>query len=81
MIAEAQCASCHGKDGKTLSDPSYPILAGQHEDYLLKALNDYHGGMRKNPIMGAMAKPLTRKDMENLAAYFSRLPGPLVQTK
>jgi cytochrome c553 len=80
-IAEAQCAACHGKDGKTPTDPSYPKLAGQYSDYLLKALNDYHTGARKNAIMGALAKPLSRRDMENLAAYYGSLPGPLSHRK
>jgi len=80
-IADAQCAACHGKDGKTPTDPSYPKLAGQYSDYLLKALNDYHSGARKNAIMGAIAKPLSKADMQNLAAYFASLPGPLTHRK
>jgi cytochrome c553 len=80
-IAEAQCAACHGKDGKTPTDPSYPKLAGQYSDYLFKALNDYHTGGRKNAIMAAIAKPLTKQDMRNLAEYFASLPGPLTHRK
>lgn len=80
-IAEAQCAACHGKDGKTPTDPSYPKIAGQYADYLLKALKDYHSGARKNAVMGAMAKPLSKADMENLAAYYASLPGPLTHRK
>jgi cytochrome c553 len=80
-IADAQCAACHGKDGKTPTDPTYPKIAGQYEDYLLKALNDYHKGARRNPIMGAIAKPLTKRDMQNLAAYYASLPGPLTHRK
>jgi len=80
-IADAQCAACHGKDGKTPTDPSYPKIAGQYSDYLLKALNDYHTGARKNAIMGAIAKPLSKSDMQNLAAYFASLPGPLTHRK
>ena len=80
-LADAQCAACHGKDGKTPTDPSYPKLAGQYPDYLLKALNDYQRGLRKNPIMGAIAKPLSRADMQNLAAYYGSLPGPLTHRR
>jgi len=80
-IAEAQCSACHGKDGKTPTDPSYPKIAGQYADYLLKALNDYHSGARKNAIMGAIAKPLGKADMQNLAAYYASLPGPLTHRK
>ncbi len=80
-LAEAQCAACHGKDGKTPTDPSYPKIAGQYADYLLKALSDYHTGARKNAIMGAIAKPLSKRDMQNLAAYYASLPGPLTHRK
>ena len=36
------CASCHGADAKTSVLPTYPILAGQHADYLLHSLRSYH---------------------------------------
>jgi cytochrome c553 len=80
-IADAQCAACHGKDGKTPTDPSYPKLAGQYADYLAVALLAYQNGERKNAIMAGIAKPLSRKDIENLAAYFSNLPGPLTHRR
>jgi cytochrome c553 len=80
-IADAQCAACHGKDGKTPIDPSYPKLAGQYADYLAVALLAYQNGERKNAIMAGIAKPLSRKDIENLAAYYSRLPGPLTHRR
>ena len=81
QIALAQCAACHGKDFKTGIDPSYPKLAGQYPDYLEKALRDYQTGARKNPIMAGLAKPLSRADIQNLAAYLSSLPGPLSNEK
>jgi cytochrome c553 len=31
--------------------------------------------------MGAIAKPLSKNDMQNLAAHFSSLPGPLTHRK
>lgn len=75
--ADQVCAACHGKDGNTPIDPSYPRLAGQHGDYLQRALLDYQADHRKNPIMGAQAKQLSRADIENLAAYYASLPGTL----
>lgn len=75
------CAACHGKDGKTPIDPSYPILAGQHEDYLAQALHDYKSGARTNPIMGAQAKMLSSDDIDNVAAYFASLPSGLSHNK
>lgn len=74
-LATERCAACHGKDGNTPIDPSYPRLSGQHEDYLAHSLRAYKQDERKNPIMAAQAKLLSREDMLNLAAYYSRLPG------
>lgn len=76
-IVETQCAACHGKDAKTPIDPTYPKLAGQYPDYLAQALSDYQTGARKNAIMGGMAKPLSKSDIRNVAAYLASLPGPL----
>jgi cytochrome c553 len=79
--ADQVCAACHGKDGNTPVDPSYPRLAGQSADYLYQALVAYKNESRKNPIMGGMAKPLTKAEMQDLAAYFASLPGQLVYRK
>jgi cytochrome c553 len=80
-LATERCAACHGKDGNTPIDPSYPKLAGQFKDYLVVSLKGYRAERRKNAIMGAQAKPLTNDDIDNLAAYYSRLPGNLIVTK
>jgi cytochrome c553 len=68
------CAACHGADGNSAT-PDFPKLAGQHSDYLVKALKDYKSGKRKNPIMGPQAAPLSLRDMEDLAAYFEHQQG------
>jgi cytochrome c553 len=71
--AKEVCAACHGEDGNSAT-PDYPKLAGQHQDYLAKALRDYKSGLRKNPIMAGFASGLSRQDIENLAAYYASLP-------
>jgi cytochrome c553 len=80
-LAQAQCAACHGKDFASPVDPSYPKLAGQYSDYLEHALRAYQTGARKNAIMAGLAKPLSRDDIRNLAAYLGGLPGPLNNDK
>jgi cytochrome c553 len=85
-VEKYSCFSCHGKDYNTPIDPSYPKLAGQHEDYLVAALNAYKRGAngtngRGNAIMGAQVKPLSREDVQNIAAYLHSLPGALVLRK
>jgi cytochrome c553 len=69
--AETVCAACHGAEGNKPSTPDQPILAGQHYDYLVRALTDYKSGRRSNPIMKGFAAPLSKKDIEDLAAFFA----------
>ena len=71
------CAACHGPDGNSPAGPDFPRLAGQHYDYLLKALRDYKSGARKNPIMSGQVGGLNPQDMADLAAFYSRQKGSL----
>jgi cytochrome c553 len=68
------CESCHGAGGNSTSQ-DFPKLGGQYPDYLAKALRDYKSGDRKNAIMAGFAKPLSRQDIENLAAYYASQPA------
>jgi len=77
------CASCHGANFATPIDPSYPKLAGQHADYLRAALRAYQEGDhptfgRSNAIMASQAKPLSEKEIDDIAAYLGSLPPSLV---
>ena len=65
------CVACHGADGNKPSAADQPILAGQHYDYLVRALTDYKIGRRTNPIMKGFAGQLSKQDIEDLAAWFS----------
>ncbi|MBE4575255.1 cytochrome c4 [Vibrio navarrensis] len=74
------CVACHGADGNSLLT-IYPKLAGQHAKYTEKQLKDLKLGMesagkqgRYDPVMSAMAMPLTEQDMADLAAYYASLP-------
>ena len=64
------CAACHGENGVSQT-PDFPKLAGQYNDYLVRALGDYKSGARKNPIMAGQAANLKKEDIADLAAYFS----------
>lgn len=68
------CQACHGPDGLG-TDPSYPVLAGQHQNYLVKALQDYRSGARRNAIMGGFAGQLSDEDIDVLAAWYAGLEG------
>jgi len=68
------CAACHGVDGNSQS-AEFPRIAGQHADYLRKAIRDYKSGARKDPVMSGFANALTPQDIENVAAYYSSQKG------
>ena len=72
------CAACHGPDGNS-STGDFPRLAGQHYDYLLKALRDYKTGKRKNAIMAPQVANLSQRDFEDLADYYSSQHGLVVR--
>ena len=65
------CAACHGPEGNKPTAPENPVLAGQHQDYLVKALKDYKSGKRNNAVMKGFAAALSNRDIEDLAAWFA----------
>ncbi|MBO0215680.1 cytochrome c4 [Vibrio sp. Vb2880] len=74
------CVACHGADGNS-QITTYPKLAGQHAKYIEKQLKDLKLGMssggkqgRYDPVMSAMAMPLSEEDIADVAAYFASLP-------
>ena len=64
----AVCASCHGADGNS-GTPAYPKLAQQHPEYLVKQLQEFKSGKRKNAIMQGFAATLSDDDMKNVAYW------------
>ncbi len=72
----AQCATCHGADGRSTVVPQYPKIGGQSGPYLINALKAYRDGRRQGTyaaMMSAAAKPLSDDDIEDLAAYIESL--------
>lgn len=82
LLAQANCASCHGANFSAPIAPGYPKLAGQHADYLYVALKAYQTDKnplvgRNNQIMMGMARPYTHAELKILAGYLSSLPSDL----
>lgn len=82
LLEKGNCASCHGTNFSKPIDPSYPKLAGQHNDYLYAALKAYQTDKnatvgRGNAIMAGMAKPFSHAELKVLANYLASLPGEL----
>ena len=69
-ISTQVCSACHTADGSRGS-PANPILAGQHPEYLVKQLQEFKAGKRKNAIMAGFAGTLSDEDMRNVAAFYA----------
>jgi cytochrome c553 len=65
---------CHGEVGIS-STPQWPNLAGQHESYIVQALEQYKTGFRSDLVMGPLIGSLDQESIEQLAAYFAAQPG------
>ena len=72
---------CHGADGNSPIDATYPKLGGQYADYIEHALQAYRsgdrGGSTTTDLMGSQAKELTDQQIADLAAYYGSVTGQL----
>lgn len=71
------CSACHMPEGWGLQDGTFPQLAGQHHNVLIKQLADIRAGNRDNPTMYPFAKPDQIGGPQALAdvvAYIAKLP-------
>lgn len=70
------CADCHGP-AEGSRNPRYPLLAGQHADYLVQQLllfaDGRRGGSSYASIMQAVAGRLAPEDMKDVALYYGSL--------
>jgi cytochrome c553 len=69
------CNTCHGDRGAPRSATA-PIIWGLQENYLLKQLNEFHSGVRKNDVMNWMATALTQAELAPTATYFAKKDWP-----
>lgn len=72
--AGRRCASCH--TDTYVGTKAVARLAGQREEYLVKALHDYKSGVRSGGAQAAMADvayPLSDEEITALAHYLSHL--------
>lgn len=64
------CGACHTADGSR-GAPANPILQGQHPEYLVKQLQEFKSGKRKNAVMMGFASALSEDDMRHIAAFYA----------
>jgi cytochrome c553 len=72
-MAQTLCAGCHGPTGIS-TNPLWPNLAGQKDQYSAKQMRAYRDGTRTDPNMSALMQGLSNEDISELAAYYAKLP-------
>jgi len=73
VSAIERCARCHGADGMGRGG-DFPILAGQHPEYMNNALLAYRGGQRHSGFMRPEAAELDDATRAVVVGYFAQLP-------
>jgi cytochrome c553 len=73
-----RCSNCHGATGKGQNpgNPVYPVIGGQHKEYLLAQLINFRKGARNNSpggVMNITVHRLSDAELEALADYVSGL--------
>lgn len=74
--AHMACVNCHGISGKGLTPETkmFPVIGGQHKDYLYAQLLSFKNDDRvnsPNAIMNKIARVLEDEELEALAEYLS----------
>jgi cytochrome c len=65
--------ACHGPDGKKASSPTYPAIAGQNKDYLIRQMTDIRDGLRVNGQSKMMLAFIKKADDASIAAIATYL--------
>lgn len=70
------CINCHGDKGKGKAEgvSAFPVIGGQHRDYLVKQLTEFRDGKRANDpagMMSGIAKKLSDAEIKAVSEYLS----------
>jgi len=72
------CVNCHGQNGKgkSATNQIFPVIGGQHKDYLVKQLKDFRKADRTNDpanMMMDIAKKLSDAEINAVTDYLASL--------
>jgi cytochrome c553 len=72
------CVNCHGDRGQGNEGKFYPVLAGQHYEYMLRQIRDIAALRRRNanPDMVKVVKGYQDAELQAVVDYMSRLHWP-----
>jgi cytochrome c553 len=68
-----QCVRCHGENGQGVPEEGGPLIAGQHDWYVIDQLRQMKTGSRNNEKMKEFIQNLSDQDFQVLATYIEKL--------
>jgi cytochrome c553 len=72
----ANCAQCHGTDGRAVEGSAVPSLAGMPATEFVEQMNAFRSGARPSTVMQQLARGYSGAQIDQLAAYFAAQPKP-----
>lgn len=77
-LYKENCVRCHGANGEGNAEKYYPLIQGQHYNYLLRQFEWIRDGKRRNanPDMVKQINAFSDDDMKAVVDYVSRLKPP-----
>lgn len=78
QLYKDNCVKCHGEQGEGNLKEFFPLIQGQHYNYMLRQFEWIRDGKRRNsnPEMVEQIKAFTDKDMQMVINYVSRIQVP-----
>lgn len=70
----ANCAACHGTNGRPAPGSTLAGLAGKPSGELLMAMTQFREGKKPATLMHQFTKGYSNEELAALAEHFSRLP-------
>jgi cytochrome c553 len=75
------CIACHGTRTEENKTGAFPRIVNQSHYYIANQLKDFASGTRSNSVMSPIAKALTDKEREDVAAYYAKILFPTPKGK
>jgi cytochrome c553 len=70
----ANCAPCHGTNGKPVAGSTVAALAGRSAAELADIMEQFKEGKRQATVMHQIAKGFSEPEIHAISTYFSKLP-------
>ena len=68
----ANCAACHGTDGRPAGGSSVAPLAGRPQEDIVEKMKAFREGKREATVMHQIAKGFSDAEIAAIAGYFSQ---------